>query len=107
LWCTPHIPRLPTTARTGPDWAWNNFDFIIVAICWVPAGIIGNVNFLRLLRLMRLMKLVKKVKQLQVRTGKKRRCCTAVAVDWIHAHFPFCPLNGFTRTFLFVRCCGL
>ena len=48
----------------GPDKFWNNFDFWLVLICWLPMG--GNVAFLRLLRLMRLLKLVGKVKQLQV-----------------------------------------
>ena len=48
----------------GPEWSWNNFDFWLVLICWLPVG--GNVAFLRLLRLMRLLKLVGKVKQLQV-----------------------------------------
>ena len=51
---------------TGPDKEWNNFDFWLVAICWLPSGIIGNVAFLRLLRLMRLLKLVGKVKELQL-----------------------------------------
>ena len=53
--------------RLGSDAAWNNFDFWLVVVCWLPPGFIGgNVAFLRLLRLMRLLKLVGKVKQLQV-----------------------------------------
>ena len=60
--------RRPLTFWTGPEASWNNFDFWLVAICWLPpeAIPIGNVAFLRLLRLMRLLKLVGKVKQLQV-----------------------------------------
>ena len=53
--------------RIGPDMRWNNFDFWLVALCWLPASLLGGqVGFLRLLRLMRLLKLVSKVKQLQV-----------------------------------------
>ena len=57
----------------GPDLGWNNFDFWLVAVCWLPffppdmgGNLVGNVAFLRLLRLMRLLKLVGKVKQLQL-----------------------------------------
>ena len=59
--------RDPLRYYIGPDRAWNNFDFWLVLICWLPpeAIPIGNVAFLRLLRLMRLLKLVGKVKQLQ------------------------------------------
>ena len=56
--------RYPHVYWTGGDWGWNNFDFWLVFICWIPMG--GNVAFLRLLRLMRLLKLVGKVKRLQV-----------------------------------------
>ena len=49
----------------GKERGWNNFDFWLVFICWLPFDG-GNVAFLRLLRLMRLLKLVGKVKQLQV-----------------------------------------
>lgn len=52
----------------GPEWAWNNFDFIIVMACmpWPGMDAGSSVAFLRLLRLMRLLKLVRKVKKLQV-----------------------------------------
>ena len=55
----------PLTYWSGPERGWNNFDFWLVFICWLPFDG-GNVAFLRLLRLMRLLKLVGKVKQLQV-----------------------------------------
>jgi voltage-gated sodium channel len=55
----------PLAYWTGPERGWNNFDFWLVFICWLPFDG-GNVAFLRLLRLMRLLKLVGKVKQLQV-----------------------------------------
>jgi voltage-gated sodium channel len=55
----------PLAFWTGPEMGWNNFDFWLVFICWLPFDG-GNVAFLRLLRLMRLLKLVGKVKQLQV-----------------------------------------
>jgi len=50
---------------TGPEWGWNNFDFIIVLLCmpFIPIDL-GPV--LRLLRLLRVMKLVKKIPQLQM-----------------------------------------
>ena len=51
----------------GPEWKWNNFDFIIVALC------LPKVNFdyfpvalLRLARLMRIAKIIRKVPQLQM-----------------------------------------
>jgi len=54
-------------SRVGPDCNWNNFDFWLVLVCYIPPSFTGgNVAFLRLLRLMRLLKLVGKVKQLQV-----------------------------------------
>ena len=56
--------RRPLVYWLGPERSWNNFDFWLVLVCWLPVG--GNVAFLRLLRLMRLLKLVGKVKQLQV-----------------------------------------
>lgn len=49
----------------GPERAWNNFDFWLVTICYIPIPGV-NAAFLRLLRLLRLMKLVGRVKQLQV-----------------------------------------
>lgn len=49
----------------GPERGWNNFDFWLVLICWIPLPGV-NVAFLRLLRLMRLLKLVGKVKQLKI-----------------------------------------
>jgi len=54
----------------GPEWKWNNFDFIVVVLC-LPVEEIegltgGNVAFLRLMRLARLVKIVKKVPQLQM-----------------------------------------
>ncbi len=53
--------------RVGDDAFWNNFDFFIVTILWIPGEIVGgNIAFLRLLRLMRLFKLVEKIKQLAV-----------------------------------------
>ena len=52
----------------GPEWKWNNFDFIIVALCLpgVPAGDYFPVALLRIARLMRLAKILKKVPQLQM-----------------------------------------
>ena len=43
--------RDPLRYYIGPDRAWNNFDFWLVLICWLPpeAIPIGNVAFLRLL----------------------------------------------------------
>eukprot|EP00613_Pedinella_sp_CCMP2098_P018424 CAMPEP_0171758302 /NCGR_PEP_ID=MMETSP0991-20121206/46197_1 /TAXON_ID=483369 /ORGANISM="non described non described, Strain CCMP2098" /LENGTH=355 /DNA_ID=CAMNT_0012360983 /DNA_START=224 /DNA_END=1288 /DNA_ORIENTATION=- len=57
--------RYPLEYWTGIDRYWNNFDFWLVFVVWLPfEG--GNVAILRLFRLMRLLKLVGKVKQLQV-----------------------------------------
>jgi len=55
---------------TGPEWAWNNFDFIIVFLC-LPTGILSeddssSVALLRLFRLARVAKLIKKIPQLQM-----------------------------------------
>jgi hypothetical protein len=58
------LSSLPSPVRSGPERIWNNFDFWIVILCWVP--IKGQVSFVRLLRLLRLLKLVGKVKQLQI-----------------------------------------
>eukprot|EP00940_MAST-03C_sp_MAST-3C-sp2_P002471 g2471.t1 len=53
---------------TGPEWAWNNFDFIIIVLCLpiIPTGSDSTVAILRLFRLMRVMKLVGKIPQLQM-----------------------------------------
>ena len=54
---------------TGPEWKWNNFDFVIVLLCLPGIKDIfgdGSVGLLRLFRLMRIMKLVKKIPQLQM-----------------------------------------
>ena len=54
---------------TGPEWHWNNFDFIIIFFClpWpFMTGSTGAIKLLRLLRLMRVVKLVRKVPQLQM-----------------------------------------
>jgi voltage-gated sodium channel len=52
----------------GPNWAWNNFDFLIVifSLPLIPTGGGGSIAFLRLIRLMRLAKLFRKVPQLQM-----------------------------------------
>ena len=51
----------------GPEWRWNNFDFIIVVACMPGiSAILGNVSFLRLMRLARIAKIVKKVPQLRM-----------------------------------------
>jgi hypothetical protein len=53
--------------RFGPDWAWNNFDFFVVAIIWIPRKFMPlNVMCVRVLRLIRLLKLAKQFKQLRV-----------------------------------------
>ena len=44
----------------------NNFDFIIVVLCCIPA-LGSQAALLRLLRLMRVLKLLKMIEQLQVR----------------------------------------
>jgi voltage-gated sodium channel len=46
----------------GKEWAWNNFDFIIVAVCLYGY----DAGLLRLVRLMRVAKIVRKIPQLQV-----------------------------------------
>ena len=53
---------------TGPEWAWNNFDFAIIVLCLpiIPTGSDSTVAVLRLFRLMRVMKLVGKIPQLQM-----------------------------------------
>lgn len=49
--------------------AWNNFDFIIVAIAWIPA--IGPLSVLRALRILRVLRLISVVPQM-------RRIVTAI-----------------------------
>jgi len=54
----------------GPEFAWNNFDFVIVFLC-LPTGILNeddssSVALLRLFRLARVAKLVRKIPQLQM-----------------------------------------
>eukprot|EP00937_MAST-01D_sp_MAST-1D-sp2_P002973 g2973.t1 len=50
----------------GPEWAWNNFDFIVVILCMPFMGLGGYVAALRLARLARLLKLVNKIPQLKM-----------------------------------------
>jgi len=57
----------PWNYFVGPEYAWNNFDVIIVVLCYLPLG--GNASSARLLRLFRLMrvaKIVRKIPQLQM-----------------------------------------
>jgi voltage-gated sodium channel len=51
----------------GPEWTWNNFDFLIVlfSLPILPVGG-SQVAFLRLIRLMRLAKVFRKVPQLRM-----------------------------------------
>ncbi len=53
---------------TGPEKNWNNFDIIVVILCYPFAQPLtgGNAAVLRLMRLARLMKLLKKIPQLQM-----------------------------------------
>mmetsp|Transcript_35695 Transcript_35695/g.47076 ORF Transcript_35695/g.47076 Transcript_35695/m.47076 type:complete len:920 (-) Transcript_35695:400-3159(-) len=49
----------------GPEFAWNNFDFIIVVLCYLPlGGDASSARLLRLFRLMRVAKIVRKIPQL-------------------------------------------
>ena len=50
----------------GENWHWNNFDFVVVALCmpFVPVG--SYVSVLRLARLARLIKIVDKIPQLKM-----------------------------------------
>lgn len=53
----------------GPEWKWNNFDFIIVFMSlpfWGGLFGGGSLALLRLVRLMRLAKLIKKIPALQM-----------------------------------------
>lgn len=53
---------------TGPEWKWNNFDFLIVFLSYpiIPMEGGGMVKLLRLVRLARLAKLIRKIPPLQV-----------------------------------------
>jgi len=48
----------------GPEWRWNNFDFLVVLASTVLNN--GNVTLLRLVRLLRLAKVFRKIPQLQM-----------------------------------------
>ncbi len=52
----------------GPEWKWNNFDFVIVVLSLPIPGMQGGgaVKLLRLVRLARLAKLIKKIPALQM-----------------------------------------
>ncbi|GMI02942.1 hypothetical protein TrVE_jg10438 [Triparma verrucosa] len=50
----------------GPEWRWNNFDFLIVMLCMPFVDLGNSIALLRLFRLMRLAKLVRKIPQLQM-----------------------------------------
>ena len=52
----------------GPEYKWNNFDFIIVLLSYPNPVLAGGgaVKLLRLVRLARLAKLIKKIPQLQM-----------------------------------------
>mmetsp|Transcript_140 Transcript_140/g.277 ORF Transcript_140/g.277 Transcript_140/m.277 type:complete len:938 (+) Transcript_140:152-2965(+) len=58
--------RKPWKYFVGPEWRWNNFDFLIVLLCMPFVDLGGGVAFLRLLRLMRVTKIIKRVPQLQM-----------------------------------------
>ena len=60
--------RQPWRYWTGPERAWNNFDFVVVVLCLpgVKDVVGGNVSFLRMARLARVAKILKKVPQLQM-----------------------------------------
>ncbi|CAM9197022.1 unnamed protein product, partial [Heterosigma akashiwo] len=53
---------------TGPERAWNTFDFIILVFCmpFMDLGSGGSVSFLRLMRLMRVTKIFKSIPELQI-----------------------------------------
>ena len=50
----------------GPEWRWNNLDFLIVMLCMPFVDLGNSIALLRLFRLMRLAKLVRKIPQLQM-----------------------------------------
>lgn len=58
----------PVRYFTGPERNWNNFDFVVVILCYPFAKPLtgGNAAVLRLMRLARLMKILKKIPQLQM-----------------------------------------
>ena len=60
----------PIIYFTGKEWAWNNFDFVIVMVCYdaigEPLNLTSQVALLRLVRLLRVAKIVRKIPQLQV-----------------------------------------
>ena len=58
----------PIRYFTGPERNWNNFDFVVVILCYPFAKPLtgGNAAVLRLMRLARLMKILKKIPQLQM-----------------------------------------
>jgi voltage-gated sodium channel len=58
-------PLKPWDFFIGENWAWNNFDLIIVMACmpFLPLG--GAAAVLRLMRLMRILKLFKSSRELQ------------------------------------------
>ena len=65
--------------RLGDTWAWNNFDFWLVCVLYLPQGIIGgNVAYFRMLRLLRLLKLVNKKKHLNVIVSGLLKCLGSV-----------------------------
>ena len=51
---------------SGPEWRWNNFDFVIVMLCMPFVDLGNSIALLRLFRLMRLAKLVRKIPALQM-----------------------------------------
>jgi len=52
----------------GSSWGWNNFDFAIVVICFVPSAAFNpkDVRLVRLFRLLRVAKIVRKIPQMQI-----------------------------------------
>jgi voltage-gated sodium channel len=60
-------PLRPWKYWIGPDWGWNNFDFLIVVSCIVLPGSSGAV--LRLLRLLRVVELLRANSQMRMIIG--------------------------------------
>lgn len=59
----------PWVYFTGPERAWNTFDFVVVVACldiWGDSLGGGSVKLLRLMRLARIVKLLKRVPQLYI-----------------------------------------
>jgi len=52
----------------GTSWGWNNFDFLIVVVCFVPSAAFNpkEARLLRLFRLLRVAKIVRKIPQMQI-----------------------------------------